>query len=169
MSTNDALKPAPGWSRSTGHSQVKHMTADPETSRALDRLLIAERIFRYGWAYDERDREGLGDCFAENGIWEGSIMGISPVGPFQGRAAIVDWLADFWKIQFDQRRHVFTNVIVDSLTSTEATAYAYLILTASSDSTMTPQTAGPYKLSMIKEADGVWRMSRLVGGFDAPF
>lgn len=169
MNESTELIPEPGWSRSAQHSRVKSLAADLDLSRAMNRLLIAERIYRYGWAYDERDREGLDDCFTENGIWEGSIMGITPVGPIQGRAEIVNWLTDFWNIQRDQRRHAFTNVIIDDLSDSEATAHAYLILTASAGSVMVPVTVGPYRLSMVKEPDGVWRMSRLVGGFDAPF
>ena len=169
MKDSTELQPTPGWSRLSKHSIVKSMSADPEVSRAINRLLISERIYRYGWAFDERDREGLGDCFTLEGIWEGSIMGITPAGPFNGRVAIVNWLTDFWKIQTDQRRHVFTNVIIDDLTDTEATVHAYLLLTASGNSTMTPVTVGPYRLSVVKEPDGVWRISRLVGGWDAPF
>ena len=30
---------------------------------------IAERIARYGWSYDERDRDGLADCFTSDGVW----------------------------------------------------------------------------------------------------
>ena len=169
MSEKSDLRPAPAWSRLAGLTKVKKLAAEPEVSRAIDRLLIAERIYRYGWAYDERDREGLGDCFSLNGVWEGLIMGLTAVGPFQGREAIVEWLTGFWAIQHDQRRHVFTNVVVDDLSGTEATAHAYLILTASADSTMAPITVGPYRLSLVKEADGVWRLSRLEAGFDAPF
>lgn len=168
MSADATLKPAPAWGRSAGHTQVKKLAAEPSDA-AIDRLLIAERIHRYGWGYDERDREALGDCFTADGVWEALIMGTDPVGPFEGRDAIVDWLMGFWDVQTDQRRHVFTNVVIDDLTDSTATAHAYVVLLASADSTMVPQTAGPYRLSMVKDDDGVWRMSRLVAGFDAPF
>ena len=95
-------------------------------------------------------------------------MGEISVGPFEGRAAIVQWLADFWPRQFDQRRHLFTNVVIDDLTASTATAHAYLLLIRSENATMTPVTAGPYRLLMAKET-GVWRIARLIGGFDVPF
>ena len=103
---------------------------DATGGSAIDRLLIAERIHRYGWCFDERNPELLGDCFTADGVWEGRIMGEVSVGPFEGRSAIVQWLSDFWPQQFDQRRHVFTNVTVDDLTATTATAHAYLLLRA---------------------------------------
>jgi hypothetical protein len=90
------------------------------------------------------------------------------VGPIEGREAIADWLGEFWDQQQDQRRHIFTNVIVDDLTETSAVAHAYLLLTASSGAVMTPVTAGPYRLVMRREPDS-WRIERLVAGFDAPF
>lgn len=169
MSNEVSASPPPGWGRTAGHTRVKRLPAEPEMSRAADRLLIAERIYRYGWSYDERDREGLADCFVQDGVWEGLIMGRDKVGPFQGREEILEWLTGFWLQQTDQRRHIFTNVVIDELGPAEATAHAYLMLTASSDATMSPVTVGPYRLSLVKDTDGVWRLSRLVGGYDAPF
>lgn len=171
MPTNDAddvLQPAPGWARQARQIELRPMPHDPETSRAVDRALIAERIYRYGWGYDERHRELLADCFTADAVWEGDVMGHQPVGPIAGREAITDWLGEFWTAQHDQRRHIFTNVIVDQLSDTTAVAHAYLLLTASADATMTPVTAGPYRLVMRREPDS-WRIERLVAGFDAPF
>lgn len=167
ISTGD-LRPEPAWGRSTEHTRVQPLTAEARSTQAIDRLLIAERIYRYGWAFDERDRAGLGDCFTDDGVWEGLIMGLDRVGPFEGRGAIEEWLAQFWVEQSDQRRHVFTNVVIDELDGSRATAHAYLILLASANATMTPLTAGPYRLSMVKEQE-VWRIARLTAGFDAPF
>jgi ketosteroid isomerase-like protein len=135
---------------------------------ALDRILVAERIYRYGWAYDEKDPGLLADCFTEDGVWEGSIMGQVDVGPFEGRAAIAEWLGAFWDEQDDQRRHIFTNVIVQDLTADTAVAHAYLLLTGASDASMATITNGPYRFELVKEEDS-WRLKRLVAGFDAPF
>jgi hypothetical protein len=161
-------RPEPGWAAKLGHVQLKPLEADSDPSRAADRVMIAERVHRYGWGYDERNRELLADCFTADGVWEGSITGTDRVGPFEGRAAVVGFLTDFWTMQADQRRHIFTNVIVDGLTGDSAVAHAYLLLTASADATMTPVTNGPYRLRMRKE-QGIWRIAHLVAGFDAPF
>ena len=168
MSKPPEMKPAPAWAKETGHVVLRPLTNGATSESGVDRALIAERIYRYGWAYDERIPELLGDCFTDDGVWEGSIMGQITVGPFVGREAIVDFLASFWTVQNDQRRHIFTNVIIDELSDAEAVGQAYLMLTASSDSTMTPVTNGPYRFEFAKEDDS-WRMKRLVGGFDAPF
>lgn len=165
--TEARLRPEPAWSTATGHSRlaaVPPSSPDP----ALDRILVAERVHRYGWSYDERRRDDLGGCFLEDGVWEGSIMGQERVGPFEGREAVVEFLTGFWDIQDDQRRHVFTNVVTQEVTGDTAVAHAYLILLASSDATMTPVTAGPYRFELTR-SEGVWLIARLSAGFDAPF
>jgi ketosteroid isomerase-like protein len=163
-----ALRPAPAWASGVGQVAVGSLGLDPERSRAIDRAEIAERIARYGWAYDERDRARLEDCFTEDGVWEGSVMGLDPIPPIVGREAVARWLCEFWDVQADQRRHIFTNVIVDLLDGDRAVAYAYLLLTAASGAAMTPVTAGPYRFELRREPDS-WRLARLTAGFDAPF
>jgi hypothetical protein len=164
--------PAPGWAAQTGHARVRPLVADAggdaSGRAAADRVLIAECINRYGWGYDERDEALLAAGFTADAVWEGSVMGGDTVGPFEGRDAVVAFLEEFWEVQTDQRRHIFTNIVVDDLTATTAVAHAYLLLTASTGGTMTPVTNGPYRLTMRKE-DGVWRIARLTAGFDAPF
>lgn len=158
----------PGWATATGLMQVKPPGPATDPVGATDRLMIAECLHRYGWGYDERDADLLGACFTADGIWEGSLMGAERVGPFEGRDAILAFLAEFWGIQRDQRRHIFTNVVVDDLTDDGAVAHAYLLLTSSSGSVMTPVLTGPYRLVMRKEQQ-VWRIAHLVGAFDAPY
>lgn len=161
-------KPAPGWSRLLGLSTVGAGSAssgDP----AGDRVLIMDRIYRYAWGFDERNVDGLGECFTEDGIWEGWVMGIEHVGPFTGRDAIKGFMSEFWPNQRDQRRHVFTNVIIDDYTGTTAQAHAYLLLMSSMDSATLPVTVGPYRFDVVKDHDDVWRLSHLRGGWDSPF
>ena len=169
MSEDSDLRPAPAWGRQAGHTRVQRLRADAQAGAAIDRLLIAERIYRYGWSYDERDQQGLEDCFTEDGSWEGLIMGRDRVGPFTGRTDIVVWLMGFWPQQSDQRRHIFTNVVIDDIGPATATAHAYLMLTAAANATVSTETVGPYRLQLAKESDGVWRFTHLLGGYDAPF
>lgn len=161
-------QPVPGWSRTLGLSTVGPgpvSSGDP----AIDRILIMDRIFRYGWSFDERNIDGLGECFTEDGIWEGWVMGTDHVGPFNGRTAIQEFMGEFWPNQRDQRRHVFTNVIVDNCTGTTAQAHAYLLLMSSMDAATSAVTVGPYRFDLVKDEGGVWRLSRLRGGWDSPF
>jgi hypothetical protein len=169
MSPEQGYLPEAGWAARSGHVGLGRQEGAPQAAAALDRLLVVERIARYGWAYDERDRDALADCFTEDGVWDGLIMGQTAVGPFRGRDAITDFLAEFWLTQTDQRRHMFTNVVVEDLSSSAARAHAYLLLTSASQGTLTPISAGPYRFDLAVDADGVWRLQRLSAGFDAPF
>ncbi|MDA3040542.1 MAG: nuclear transport factor 2 family protein [Actinomycetota bacterium] len=160
-------EPVPGWARTTVHTTVG-APGRADGDRVADRLAIAERVHLYGWGYDEHDRGLLADCFTEDGTWEGRIMGNNGVGPLLGRDAVVEFLTAFWDEQTDQRRHIFTNVVVSDLTATAGVAHAYLLLTASSGGEMKPVTNGPYRLEMRKDAE-IWCIARLAAGFDAPF
>lgn len=161
-------QPVPGWSRAQGLSTVGPAPAS-SGGEAVDRALIADRIYRYAWGFDERNIDGIGECFTEDGIWEGWVMGTQHVGPFNGRAAIQGFMAEFWPNQVDQRRHVFTNIIVDAYTGVTAQAHAYLLLMSSMEAETTPVTVGPYRFDLNKDATGVWRLTHLRGGWDSPF
>lgn len=161
--------PRPAWATAAGLVTLGEDRADGPPATLEDRVLVAERIARYGWAYDERDRAALADCFTEDGVWEGSVMGVHAVGPLHGRSAVSDFLSGFWDEQVDQRRHLFTNVVVSPLSTTRSVAHAYLLLTSSVGGAMTPVSAGPYRFEATKQADGAWRLLRLTAGFDAPF
>jgi hypothetical protein len=170
MSEAEQLRPAPAWASTAGVVAMRPAVGATGAGSPIDRLLIAERVARYGWAFDERDRDGVADCFTEDGIWEGQVMGIEPIGPFAGRAPVVEFLTSFWEEQEDQRRHVFANVVVDDLLADTASAHAYVILLKSSEASMTPLTSGPFRFALARDADdGVWRIARLVAGFDTTF
>lgn len=164
----EVFRPQPAWARERGHTKLAPALAADAAPTAPDRDLVAERIARYGWSYDERDATALGECFTDDGVWQGNLMGTQEIGPFTGRQAIVEFLTGFWGEQADQRRHVFTNVVVDSLVGDRATAHAYLILLASSTERTSVETAGPYRLEAARDG-GIWRLTLLSAGFDVPF
>jgi uncharacterized protein (TIGR02246 family) len=169
MTADHALRPEAGWATQRGHVRMGRQEPATGPVEAIDRLLVAERIARYGWAYDERDPAALADCFTEDGVWEGLLMGRDAVGPFTGRSAIVDFLAEFWQTQTDQRRHMFSNVVVEDISPAAATAHAYLLLTSASEGVLTPVSSGPYRFALARGADGAWRIRHLAAGFDVPF
>ncbi len=159
--------PAPGWASAAGRVQLSGGRGQ-DASGVGDRLLCAERVARYGWAYDERDRDALAACFTADAVWEGSLLGTTSVGPITGGGAIADWLAAFWPDQQDQRRHVLSNVVVD-LAESAATAHAYLVLLSSQDGMTSVVSAGPYRFHLERQDDGAWLLAHLAAGFDAPF
>ena len=158
------LRPVPAWSHSTGLIDVR-----PRTGADLDvRGHLADRLSRYCWGFDERRLDVLEDCFTDDAIWVGEVMGETRVGPHVGRTAVLSWLAGFWPHQRDQRRHVITNLIVEQITPGSATCLAYLLLVGSARAAVALEAAGLYRVEYRLE-DHVWRISRLAAGFDVPF
>lgn len=166
---SDTARPEPSWSTKTGRTYIAPAQPRSSSDEALDRVLIADRIYRYGFAFDERRLDQLVAGFTEDALWEGSIMGTDQVGPFHGRQEINDFMAEFFPVQVDQRRHVFTNVIIDELEGDSANAYAYLVLWSSQDGVTKAVTCGPYRFVLHRDESGVWLIKELHGGWDSPF
>jgi hypothetical protein len=138
------------------------------TDVALDRHLIGERIARYCWAFDERQLSLLGECFTEDAVWEGNVLGRTPIGPFVGRDKILHWLSEFWPFQHDQRRHMLLNTIIEEQSPDNATTLSYLLLMSSTGRTLSIEATGFYKTS-YRRINEHWQIARLKAGFDKPF
>jgi hypothetical protein len=160
--------PVPGWGHKGGYLKMRVQVRPDERSVAIERSLIAERISRYGWSFDERRADLLSDCFTEDAIWEGSIAGGEALGPFEGREAIVAWMSGFWETQHDQRRHMIVNTVIEEQSEGAALAQAYQVLTAARGGEVALETTGFYRFN-LRLADGEWRIAHLFSGYDAPF
>lgn len=159
------LRPAPAWAHGSG---LIHLSAVVVVPSAQDYQLLADRLHRYAWGFDERRRDILEDCFTGDAIWQANVMGETPVGPFRGHAAVLDWLTCYWEHQRDQRRHVFTNFVVSAAATDTATALAYLVLIGSSRSATRMESVGVYQVDYRREGEA-WRITTLTAGFDAPY
>ena len=159
--------PLPAWAHRVGLLALREAGTPADSTATAARLLVCERIARYCWAYDERRAELLADCFTEDAIWEGDVLGKVAIGPFEGRDAIVRWLTGFWPHQHDQRRHMILNTIVEAQQADAATTLSYLLLMSSNGQAAKLETTGFYRVSYRLEDQ--WRIARLAAGFDAPF
>ena len=159
---------APAWGRSNGFVDVGVSAAELSADQVRDRLLILDVVNRYGWSYDERDLASLERTFTADAVFDGNVAGSFPVGPYEGRAAIVEWLQGHMDSQQDQRRHATTNPTFVAQTDSTATVNAYLILTSVADGQARLVTSGFYRFDLTK-AEGSWAISHIFGGFDAAF
>ena len=164
----DASLPLPAWAHACGMLNLKESIRPSGAGELADRLLCMERIARYCWAYDERRIDALVDCFTEDAVWEGSVLGRVPVGPFVGRARIGKWLSGFWPHQHDQRRHMLLNTIVEEQSADSVLTLSYLQLLSSDSKRVKLETTGFYRVA-CRRADDHWKIARLTAGFDAPF
>jgi hypothetical protein len=137
---------------------------------AEDRALILDAIAKYGWGYDEGEFEMLGDAFTEDAVTGGVVTGTAlGWGPLTGRSQIVDALAKIRGGQTDQRRHTIHTCRFEDQTPTTAKLCTYVVVLASKNGETRVATAGRYSIDAVKEADGVWRMSRLEAVLDSAF
>jgi hypothetical protein len=160
--------PIPAWAHAAGLLELGPAVRMDGPDAAMDRALISERIARYCWAYDERRLDHLAECFTEDAVWEGNVLGRIPIGPFVGREVIVRWLSEFWPHQHDQRRHMLLNTIVQEQTAETAATFSYLLLMASTGAVASIETIGFYRTAYRRKG-GHWYIARLSAGFDKPF
>lgn len=129
----------------------------------IDRDIVCRLFAQYAWAMDGRTFSLLNDVFTKNAIFAVSIAGTHLL-TLEGRAATVDFISTTTMEQKDQRRHVITNVWLD----TESTAMANLALIVVADGTLTVKTSGVYRVQLGQE-NGAWRFSRMDLALDLGF
>jgi ketosteroid isomerase-like protein len=162
-----ARRPIPGWGHATGAIAMRPAAVWGAVPAEL-LPEVQQCVNRYSWAFDERREDALRECFTEDAVWEASAMGETAVGPFTGRDAVLGWLTRFWPRQRDQRRHVFTNWVVDEADGDEVTAYCYLQLFGSSGGESRFETAGFARFVLRREGARL-AIRRFTAGFDSPF
>ena len=159
------LRPQPAWAHRTG---LVHVESRPPAGLDVAQTL-QDRLHRYCWGFDERRHDVLIDTFTADCVWVGDVMGETTIGPHRGRDTVLAWLSAFWDHQRDQRRHVVTNFVLEELGESTASGMAYLLLVGASNASVVLEAAGLYRVQYRLEQDGVWRITQLTAGFDAPF
>ena len=161
--------PRPGWATSDKLVTLQGPATSDGNIDALDRILAGETLYRFAFAYDEQDRAALANCFTADAVLSATTAGVHDFGTYTGQDEVVGWLSAYWGRTTDQRRHIVTNVTVDAQQVASAHVTAMLLVTAAENATFRPVTAGLYVADLVKEKDGVWRMSQFTLGFDASF
>jgi hypothetical protein len=159
---------APAWAHRSGLIDIK--VGQPATSENQNlRAVLSDRMARYAWSFDERQPELLAECFTADATWVANIRNETIIGPFVGRDAVVEYMSSFWDAQRDQRRHMIMNSLVTEQSEDSATIYTYHLLVSVTTEAIVPVTCGFYEVRMQRGADGVWRISSLLAGYDLAF
>lgn len=123
---------------------------------------------RFLLGVDEQDAERVRATLAEDAenfmILDGQRMGPPP-----GREGIVGYLETFWRTQTDQRRHILSNVILESESADAAVASFYLTLFATQDRKLRAVATGTYRVRFVLKGGAAWIRNvelRLDGPFD---
>lgn len=160
-----AAEPQPRQAWATKDGAVKiGPNAAPVTS-ALDMLLIQQAFARYGMAYDEGLSPVLATLFTQDAAVEVAEGSARPFQKVEGLKAILANFSNTFGQQADQRRHCFSNIIVEEATETTARALAYALVSVASHGGLIISVAVIYTANLRKEG-GLWKFSRLFIGMD---
>ncbi|WP_116996524.1 nuclear transport factor 2 family protein [Desertimonas flava] len=154
------------WASEQGLIDLQPLGAvAPSADRVLDRLLIQETFARFGIAHDENRVDVILSLLTEDVSFEFSTGSAAPQLVITGRDAVRDQLVPRVPLLYGQRRHCITNVVIDRLDETEATAIAYGVVPRAADGFVMQATV-IYRGDLRKEGDGFWRFRRFFIGVD---
>lgn len=133
-----------------------------------DKQDIQELLARSAWAYDTARLDVMESCFRSDAQMRMQIAGGDIVGPFDGRVAVLDLIRGSIEAQTDQRRHVISNVFYESQSTDEAVVVSNLTLLATADGEIAVLSAGLYRDTVVREADG-WQFRERFLTLDRPY
>ncbi len=130
---------------------------------------IENVLNRYSIAYDENDMTEMADTFADDAVLTMRIGDGDPIGPFEGKAAVMKLMTDSLASQSDQRRHVTTNLALRREDGTTAAVTSYLTLISVADGVARVLSTARYEDELRCEADGAWRFTKRHIQLDLPY
>jgi ketosteroid isomerase-like protein len=130
-----------------------------------DRFAVQQTVARYAFALDHADLVALEGLLTEDATFTATIAGEEGIGPFDGRAAIVDLVRESTQAQTDQRRHNLTNVVIRGADGDTAVVWAYLMLTSNAEGRSSVVTTGFYTFT-LRRAGSEWRIAKIFVGMD---
>ena len=134
-----------------------------------DREAINDVLADYAWANDAKDEGILKRIFAEDSRFSLEIAGVEePIGPFEGRDAIVEFIYPTVKAQTDQRRHAIVNTRFLEDNADSAKVRAYLLLNVIDGGVLDVKSAGVYDVDFVRDGDA-WVIKSMHLALDAPF
>jgi len=122
------------------------------------KLAIHELLGRAAYAYDERDMTLLERGFAEAAVMTMRVAGGDLIGPFEGRAAIMQLMRNSMAEQTDVRRHVVSNIFFEE-EGEAPVVVSNLTLVATENGVASLLAAGVYRDTVVEE-EGSWRISK---------
>jgi len=123
-----------------------------------DRGAIENVLASWALGYDQREPDRMARCFTAGAVMTLSIGGTQTMGPYVGHAQVMKHFTDHHLIQTDQRRHVISNVVVDSESDTEATVFSNLTLVVVDQGTTQVRATGIYRDRFVLD-DGAWKIA----------
>jgi SnoaL-like protein len=129
--------------------------------------MLSGVMSRFLLGVDEQNADRMRAALAEDAenamFLDGEKIGLPP-----GREGIVGYIADFWKTQTDQRRHVLSNAILESESPDAAVVSFYMTLYATKDRKVRTVATGKYRVQFVVKGERGW-IRRVELTLDGPF
>ena len=157
--------PRQAWAHKDGAIKLGGPKHASSLRNVADYLMVCESFARYGIAYDDTQYDVLRALFTDDAVVELAKGAGKPFTTVKGGDAILANFRQALGFQADQRRHCFTNLVVEHLGRREAKALAYAIVTIAADG-LTLGATVIYSADLRKDAAGRWQFSRFYIGMD---
>lgn len=159
-------EPRQGWAHLDGIVALRN-NQPVVPDQALDRLMIAECFSRWGIAWDEGCLDVIDSLFVKNGelvILEGTA---EPLAQLTGSEQILSHVNKSRAVQADQRRHAISNVVVEQLDASRATALAYGLVSTVQSGQMILAATVIYRAELVKDVVKGWQFETFIIAMDA--
>lgn len=129
-----------------------------------DRDTVEQLFATYAWAMDARSFDLFDEVFTTDASFVVSIAGGDTYGPFEGRAAVADFIGSTTQGQTDQRRHAIVNIRMEG----DNRATALLSLHVVDGGALTVKSCGVYAVELGEE-DGATKFRSMDLALDLGF
>ena len=159
-------EPRQGWAHADGVMSLG-LNQPIVPAQAIDRLMIHETFARWGIAWDEGRLDVIRSLFTDQGelvILKGTSR---PLSHLKGHDAIVEHVRRSRAAQADQRRHAISNIVLEQLDATHATALAYGVVTVVKNGQMMLGATVFYRGELTRDSAAGWQFTSFIIGMDA--
>lgn len=129
-----------------------------DPARLADRIAIGDAFSRWAIAFDESRRDIVGDMFTEAATFTMTNAAGQILQACRDRATLLARVDQIFASKAGRRRHCISNVLVETLEGTSASAVAYALVVT--DGHVLDKVA-VYRAKLQRGDDGAWRFSEL--------
>ena len=138
----------------SSEQKVQSSSKTEQTSSTIitvvDKIFIQELIAKHNIDLDNKNIEGWTNTWTDDGVW------ITTFGEAKGKTELKNMITQVTNEFASGKRHLSTNIIIESAPNNMANAQSYLIVT---EAKRTPEVvaSGTYSDTLKKDANGKWK------------
>lgn len=162
------VRPQQAWAHKESKVDLRALgPADWSPAAVAARAQIADAFYRFGMAWDEVRVDVLLSCFTHDVVFESSEGNATPFMSLKSQDEMREDITSKMDGQGDQRRHIFSNIMVEELDLVNGTATALAQCAVTAVGTKLQLAASViYTSNLRREADGCWRFTYFFVGMD---